>query len=264
VYKRPDRRRLLAIRDRLRREYGRPVLRAHRAPVDELVLTVLSQNTNDRNRDVAYHRLRERFPDVRIMMGTGNLTELTEADTSGIHALLLGLCAELDVGAILTTQVSPHARRAVAEADWARRIMHAAKRLNALPKGISPMLSTMHAKRPFPDSPDEIAALAAQVRDPSFRVQVSELGIHVYNRDGLRLGRDAFALWPALQLEHDASHAFYMGVELARAEIAWQLGKRYVQDQPLDWGCAVDPDARVDDACGPPSPPPGPAEGAVR
>jgi endonuclease-3 len=68
VYKRPDRRRLLAIRDRLRREYGRPVLHAHRAPVDELVLTVLSQNTNDRNRDVAYHRLRERFPswdDVR-------------------------------------------------------------------------------------------------------------------------------------------------------------------------------------------------------
>jgi endonuclease-3 len=68
VFKRPDRRRLLAIRDRLRREYGRPVLHPHRAPVDELVLTVLSQNTNDRNRDVAYHRLRERFPswdDVR-------------------------------------------------------------------------------------------------------------------------------------------------------------------------------------------------------
>ena len=56
-----DRRKLRAIRDRLRREYGRPVLRAHRAPIDELVLTVLSQNTNDRNRDVAYARLRERF-----------------------------------------------------------------------------------------------------------------------------------------------------------------------------------------------------------
>jgi endonuclease III len=60
-YKRPDRRRLKAILDRLRREYGRPELRPHRAPIDELVLTVLSQNTNDRNRDVAYARLRERF-----------------------------------------------------------------------------------------------------------------------------------------------------------------------------------------------------------
>jgi endonuclease-3 len=57
-----DRRRLRTIRDRLRREYGRPVLRPHRAPIDELILTVLSQNTNDRNRDVAWARLRERFP----------------------------------------------------------------------------------------------------------------------------------------------------------------------------------------------------------
>src|SRR5438270_257830 len=56
------RRRLHAVRDRLRAAYGRPSLRPHRQPVDELVLTVLSQNTNDRNRDVAYMRLRERFP----------------------------------------------------------------------------------------------------------------------------------------------------------------------------------------------------------
>jgi endonuclease III len=60
-WRRPDRRRIRRIRDKLREAYGRPVLRPHRAPVDELVLTVLSQNTNDRNRDVAYARLRERF-----------------------------------------------------------------------------------------------------------------------------------------------------------------------------------------------------------
>jgi endonuclease III len=57
-----DRRRLRRIVDKLAAEYGRPVLRPHHAPIDELVLTVLSQNTNDRNRDVAYGRLRERFP----------------------------------------------------------------------------------------------------------------------------------------------------------------------------------------------------------
>ncbi|HKF79750.1 MAG TPA: endonuclease III [Thermoleophilaceae bacterium] len=60
-WKPPDRRRLRKIRDRLRAEYGRPVPRPHRAPIDELVLTVLSQNTSDRNRDVAHSRLRERF-----------------------------------------------------------------------------------------------------------------------------------------------------------------------------------------------------------
>jgi endonuclease-3 len=62
-WKRPDRRRVRAIRDRLREAYGKPVERHHRAPIDELVLTVLSQNTNDRNRDVAYQRLRARFDD---------------------------------------------------------------------------------------------------------------------------------------------------------------------------------------------------------
>jgi endonuclease-3 len=60
-WKRPDRRRVRTIRDRLGAAYGTPELVPHRAPVDELILTVLSQNTNDRNRDVAYHRLRERF-----------------------------------------------------------------------------------------------------------------------------------------------------------------------------------------------------------
>jgi len=192
---------------------------------------------------VRYHRLRETFADAPIMMGIGNLTELTEADTSGINALLLGIAAELNVAAVLTTQVSAHARRAVREADWARRIMHAAAQSRALPKGLSGALMTVHAKHPFPDTPEEIAATATLVRDPNFRVQVAADGLHVYNRDGHRRGQGAFELWPQLGLEHDAAHAFYMGVELAHAEIAWRLGKRYVQDQPLDWGCAVERNA---------------------
>jgi dihydropteroate synthase-like protein len=189
---------------------------------------------------VRYHRLRERFPDAGILLGIGNATELLEADTTGMNALLLGVAAELRASAVLTTQVSPHARRAVREADWARRIMHAAVGQQVLPKGLSDQLLTVHARSPFPDEPEEIAAIARAVRDPNFRVQVSREGVHVYNRDGLRLARDPFALWPQLKLEADASHAFYMGVEVARAQIAWQLGKRYVQDQPLDWGCAVE------------------------
>lgn len=187
-----------------------------------------------------YQRLRERFPGIDIMMGVGNVTELTEADTSGINAVLFGIGAELGIAAVLTTQVSGHARRAVKEADVARRVMYAARETHSLPKGLSDDLMTVHAKRPFPDSPAEIAEIAAAVRDPNFRVQVSEQGLHVYNRDGHHIARDPFEFWPRLGLQHDGGHAFYMGVELARAEIAWSLGKRYMQDQPLDWGCAVD------------------------
>jgi endonuclease III len=59
---RPSRRRVRALRDRLRLVYGRPIAPPHRHGLDELILTVLSQSTNDRNRDVAFLRLRERFP----------------------------------------------------------------------------------------------------------------------------------------------------------------------------------------------------------
>jgi endonuclease-3 len=67
-WQRPRRRRVVAIRDRLREIHGRPQHEPHGDPVHELVLTILSQNTSDTNRDVAYAGLRARFdswPEVR-------------------------------------------------------------------------------------------------------------------------------------------------------------------------------------------------------
>ena len=192
---------------------------------------------------VRYHALRHAFPNVEIMMGTGNLSELTDADSGGVHALLFGIISELSIRNVLTTQVSAHTQRAIAESDAARRIMYAAHQSNSLPRDFGSALLALHERNPFPYSPDEIAELAAAIKDPSFRVQVSTSGVHIYNRDGLHNGRDPFELFPALNLVDDTGHAFYLGVELARAQIAWQLGKRYVQDQELDWGCAVEPKA---------------------
>jgi len=74
-----------------------------------------------------YERLRTRFPHAPIFIGIGNVTELTEADTSGMNALLLGIATELRAAAVLTTEVSGHARRAVREADVACRILYAAR-----------------------------------------------------------------------------------------------------------------------------------------
>jgi endonuclease-3 len=81
-WKRPDRRRVRRIRDRLRVAYGTPVLHPHHAPVDELILTVLSQNTNDRNRDVAFMRLRERFDSWEAVRGAP-IDEVEEAIRPG-------------------------------------------------------------------------------------------------------------------------------------------------------------------------------------
>jgi dihydropteroate synthase-like protein len=173
-----------------------------------------------------------------MMFGVGNITELTHADTSGMNALLLGICSELNINHILATQVSKHACRAIKEADRARRIMFAAKQNNSLPKHINSDLLTIHDTAPFPNSLEEIQNLASQIKDPSYRIQTSSEGLHVFNRDGLHSAQDPFELYPKLKVETDGGHAFYLGVELARAEIAWQLGKRFTQDQALSWGCA--------------------------
>lgn len=194
---------------------------------------------------VRYQKLRRKYPDIQIMMGIGNLTELTDADTTGINALLFGIISELDVNAVLATSVSPHAVNAIAEADIARRMMFAAKQDSRLPRGYSNDLLGLHDRRPFTYNEDEIREIAAQIKDPSFRIQVSESGLNIYNRDGLFEHTDPFALYPHLKVDDDASHAFYLGVELARAQIAWQLKKRYVQDQELDWGAASEAQKKI-------------------
>lgn len=197
---------------------------------------------------VRYQRLRKRYPDIQIMMGVGNLTELTDADTTGINAILFGIISELRINAVLATSVSPHATNAVTEADIARRVMYAAREDRRLPRDYSNGLLGLHDRRPFTYTEEEIEELAAAIKDPSFRIQVSESGMHVFNRDGLFKDTDPFKLYPYLKVDDDASHAFYLGVELARAQIAWQLKKRYKQDEELEWGCSSEqkiPEGRV-------------------
>ncbi len=188
---------------------------------------------------VRYRNLRRRFPEIDIVMGVGNLTELTHADSAGTNALLLGIISELEIKYVLTTEVSEHCRCAVREADLARKIMYASRIDNIPPKGYDNRLMALHERKPFPYSKEEIAELASEIKDANFRIQVSEEGIHTYNRDGLRISTDPYEIYPYLNVEDDGGHAYYLGVEHARAQIAWQLGKRYEQDEELDWGVAT-------------------------
>jgi dihydropteroate synthase-like protein len=192
-----------------------------------------------------YAQVRRERPDAEMLMGTGNLTELTDADSTGITAMLLGIASELHIKNVLVVQVSPHTRRTIEEHDLARRIMYASRAEHELPKDYADGLLGLHARRPFPHTPEEIAQAAREVRDKNFRIEIAEDGIHAYNRDGHHVAQDAFELFPKLGVDKDGPHAFYLGAELARAEIAFRLAKRYAQDDPLDWGVAAD--APVDD-----------------
>ncbi len=102
----PTRRRVRAVRDRLREVYGRPLAGPHGHPIAELVLTVLSQSTNDRNRDVAYLRLRERFPDWEAVRDAP-VAEIEEAIRPGGISIVKSARIKAILEAI-TEQPAPH------------------------------------------------------------------------------------------------------------------------------------------------------------
>jgi len=186
-----------------------------------------------------YRNLRKNFPEIEIIMGIGNLTELTHVDSAGTNALLLGIISELEIRHVLATEVSEHCRYAVREADLARRIMYASRIDSIPPKGYDNGLMALHERKPFPYSIEEVKEFAEEIKDPNFRIQVTEEGVHTYNRDGMHTSTDPYEIYPNLNVEDDGGHAFYLGIEHARAQIAWQLGKRYEQDEELDWGVST-------------------------
>jgi dihydropteroate synthase-like protein len=186
-----------------------------------------------------YAALRAQLPEADILMGTGNLTELTDADSSGVTALLMGICSELSIRNVLVVQVSPHTRETVAEHDFVRRLMFAARANSDLPRGYGAKLLQAHDRTPFVQTAADIAVQAAAVRDANYRIAVAEDGIHVFNNTIHEIGREAMTLYQVLDVAADGAHAFYLGTELMKAETAFALGKRYVQDTPLDWGCAA-------------------------
>lgn len=195
-----------------------------------------------------YYDLRKRRPDIPILMGIGNVTELTDADTTGINAILMGMCSELHITAVLAVQVSPHCRTAIKEFDRARREFFAARKANALPQGFGSGLMALRDRKGFASTPEEIRSLASEIRDHNYRIEVAEDGVHIYNRDGHHVSDDPFQLYPHLDTRADPGHAFYLGVETARAEIAYRLGKRYAQDEPLEFGVVAETKGSADDA----------------
>lgn len=185
-----------------------------------------------------YYEARRRWPDLPVMMGVGNLTELAEVDTAGVNLLLAAICQELGVHSILTTEVINWAGSAVKEFDCARRLAKYAIDRRSLPKHVDSSLVLLRDPRLKPLGQSQLDRLAEQIRDPNFRIFVERGEIHVMNRDGYWRGRDAFQLFEQFQQASpvDASHAFYLGYELAKAVTALTLSKQYEQDRALRWG----------------------------
>lgn len=182
-----------------------------------------------------YAEARRRYPLAEMLMGVGNLTELTAADSTGVNALLIAICQELGIRSVLTTEVIPWARGAVREIDVARRLMHHAVTHRTIPKGIDDRLVTVKDPAVLTYSQDELRALQAQITDPNFRIFADPDGITVLNNERFLRGTDIQEIFAQLDV-HEPTHAFYLGKELARASLAVTLGKTYRQEGSLSWG----------------------------
>jgi dihydropteroate synthase-like protein len=192
-----------------------------------------------------YIETRKRFPDAEIMMGVGNLTELTDADTAGINVLLAGFCQEIGVRSVLTTEVINWARSAVKEFDLARRLVFHAVREKVLPKRIEPNLVMLRDPKLYEQGAAGLQELARKVTDRNYRIFAERGEIHVLNGGIYLRGTDPFALFERLaaaDTKIDVSHAFYLGYEFAKAVTALTLGKNYTQDQALRWGFLTVPE----------------------
>jgi len=190
-----------------------------------------------------YAETRRRYPAAPLFMGVGNITELTAADTTGVNAVLIAVCQELGVRAVLTTEVIPWARGAVREIDIARRLMYHAVNQKALPKGVDDRLVTVKDPAVLAFTEEELRDLQRQVRDPNFRIFTDVDTITVFNSEKFVRGTDIHEIFAQLEVG-EATHAFYLGRELGKAKLAITLGKTYRQEGALQWGYLTPPDDR--------------------
>jgi dihydropteroate synthase-like protein len=191
-----------------------------------------------------YLETRRKFPDAPMMMGVGNLTELTDVDSAGVNVLLLAICQELGIRSVLTTAVINWCRSCVREIALARKLVYHACTRRTLPKHLEPDLILLRDPRLREHGEQTLRELAEQITDRNFRIFAERGKLHAMNGTLHVEGTDAFELFDRIlaQQEIDPVHAFYLGYELAKAVTALTLGKNYVQDQALRWGFLTVPE----------------------
>ena len=192
-----------------------------------------------------YWSVRQKFPDAEMMMGIGNLTEMTEVDSAGVNVLLLAICEELAIHSVLTTEVINWSRSSVRECDLARRLVHFSIGQQVPPKHLESSLVSLRDSQVHRFGEQTLQQLAADIKDPNYRLFVEDQALHLVSA-GLHLSdEDPFLLFERLMRGEgqenppsnvDASHAFYLGYEMAKAMTAVTLSKQYQQDQSLNWG----------------------------
>ena len=206
----------------------------------------------------AFRQFAERNPDTPLFVGVSNVTELMDADSVGVNALLARLSSEVGASILLATEKSDKAKGSIGEEVAAAKMMFLAKKRGSVPKDLGVDLLLLKDKRNREESYDKTLeqkapVIFAEKRDSiesdtegSFRIMIDRLGENIVaahyagskmdKPDKIVKGKTANAIYAEiakLGLASQPNHLAYLGSELAKAEIALRTGKEYIQDKAM-------------------------------
>ena len=208
---------------------------------------------------IAFKEFAARNPTVPLFVGVSNVTELMDADSVGVNALLARLSQEIDASILLATEKSDKAKGTVAEEVTAAKMMFLAKKRNSVPKDLGIDLLILKNKRVHEDPYDRKIEAGVKVvyvsekAEPAVLDSVGMFKIDVDRAEGVLVavyyesakmdkpvtiikGKTADSIYTKIMemsLVSRLDHAAYLGSELAKAEIALRTGKEYIQDSLL-------------------------------
>ncbi len=208
---------------------------------------------------IAFKEFHQCNPEVPLFVGISNVTELFDADSVGLNAILTRLSAEVGGGILLATEKSVKAKGTVAEEVAAAKMMFLAKKRGSVPKDLGIDLLVLKDKRnheePYESQTEKEAEVTVASEEPepavldalgAFKIAVDRkqnllIATHFLSDDMAKpvnvvKGKSAEAVYQKileLGLVSQLDHAAYLGMELAKAEVALKSGKGYMQDVAL-------------------------------
>jgi dihydropteroate synthase-like protein len=232
------------------------IAKARKLGIKRILADLILEPTNILESFVAFREFAERNPEVPLFVGVSNVTELFDADSVGINALLAKLSQEINASMLLATEKSPKAKGTVAEEVTAAKMMFLAKKRASVPKDLGIDLLILKDKRTHEELYSKELETAAKVIHVPDRLETTILdsvgmfkiyidrdenvliAVHYVSRDmtvpnRIFKGKTAESVYAKIvqtKLVSKMDHTAYLGSELAKAEIALRTGKGYVQD----------------------------------
>jgi dihydropteroate synthase-like protein len=235
------------------------ISKAHDLGVKHCLADLILEPTDIFESFLAFREFAQRNPEVPLFVGVSNVTELMDADSVGVNALLARLSSEVGGNILLATEKSPKAKGTVAEEVKAAKMMFLARKRNSVPKDLGIDLLILKDKRIYEEPYDKKLETNAKVIQAGnklepvildsagmFKIYIDRdnqclVALHYAPNDLEKVksvfkGKTAEAVYTKIMtfgLVSQLDHAAYLGIELSKAEIALKTGKEYVQDKGL-------------------------------